>query len=201
MQGCVAFLAGVGHCYFLQSLCFPCGQPLTLLPIRCHANCSWPAITLDSPRCRLLALWPFAAATACCKLWPAATVQLVIATMPLYLCHGSRYPTYTVNVFTTCHYHLALVFVGMPPPPPFVNHTLTPSTYVEVNLFNLIYPLPSPLVSHPAIMGETGWELLFSFSITFTCGTLDKTKNPYTAHPLYIRPCAVHEAGVYHSVG
>ena len=64
---------------FLQGLtttfCRACAAPVANpLPryLRCHANCSWPALTLDSPRRRLLALWPFAAATACCKLLPVA---------------------------------------------------------------------------------------------------------------------------------
>ena len=61
---------------------------------------------------------------------------------------------------------------------------------------------PSVAISFPFCQaGSHNIKPLFSFSVTFTRRTLDKTEHPYTVHPLYIRPRAVHEAGVYHSVG
>ena len=72
-----------------------------------------------------------------CFWWPAATVQLVIAAMPLYLCHGSRYPTYIVNVFTTCRYHLARVFGGMPPN--LISHSNPPNTSTYIIIIPFLF--------------------------------------------------------------
>ena len=118
--------------------------------LRCHANCSWPAITLDLSHRRLLALWPFAAATAYCKLLLVACHHCPIS--------YRRHATILMSWKSLPHLYILRpvitilpVCLGGCPGPPFTNHTLTPSTYyVEVNLFNFICPLPSPLISYPA---------------------------------------------------
>ena len=85
-------------------------------------------LTRLAAACWLFCHSPLQQLAVSCFWWPATTVQLVIAAMPLYLCPGSRYPTYTVNVFTTCRYHLACVFGGMPSK--LISHSNPPNTSI-----------------------------------------------------------------------
>ena len=128
------FLRGLATATFCRACASTVANPLPHY-LHCHANCSWPAITLDSPRRRLLALWPFE--IACCKLLLVVCYHCPIS----YRHHASIYLAMSrkslPHLDCQCIYDLPLSYCpsiwGDAPPLPTTT-LYSPHNYVEVNL-------------------------------------------------------------------